>query len=103
MKRRPSVRAPGRAAKRNPGPTCRESADNPRMSSAVLIVMAWSSLDPSKSSLRRIRRGVYRRQQWILRFWRVVGDRRHAEQRRHALNDPADHRGGDPAAGGETV
>src|SRR5258706_6616775 len=103
MKRRPSVLAPGSAAKRNPGPTCRESADNPRISTAVLIVMAWSSLDPSKSSLRRIRRGAHRLRQIVLGFGRVIGDRRHAEQRRHALDDPADHRGGDPAAGGKTV
>src|SRR5215472_16317321 len=102
MKRRPSSLLPVRAAKRKPGSILRESAEIPRISTSSPVVTLRPSLGPRKSSLSRIRRGAYLRQQLVLRLGRVLRDRREAQHRGHPLHDPADYRGRHPAAGGET-
>src|SRR5215472_4360895 len=103
MKLRPSVLLPGSAANRIPCSILRESAESPRISTSVPVVTPWPSLGPRKSSFSRIRSEADLRQQLVLCLRRVLGNRRHTEQRRHALNDAVDHGRGNPAAGGETV
>src|SRR3546814_35693 len=107
MKSRPSARLPGSAAKRQPADTLRLSAVRPLISTsdkAAPGCMLCSS--PFNSSVRR-KLASFRSHldigDHLLDHRLAVVARRHAQQRADALDQAADQRRRDPAAGGVAV
>src|SRR5262249_58342223 len=91
MKRRPSSLAPGRAAKRKPGSTARESAVRPSISVAGGPEPAMISVVPFISSVRRKLLDLYAvDEERAPDIGRALIDRRDAEERGDALHRAPD-------------
>src|SRR5579883_1943173 len=103
MNRRPSSRAPGSAAKSQPGRTSRESAVRPRMSGAAEAGRD-AARSPFISSVRRKLFDLYAVDgERAANLGRVLVDRGDSEEGRHALDRMADDRRRGPAACREAV
>src|SRR5579872_5449168 len=102
MNRDPSVFTPGRAAKRYPGRTSRESAVRPAISGSPGVGRAISPEMPVMRSVSRKFLSPRRRQfnhQRTADFGRIFVDRGNSHNRRHARHGAAHRRGCYPTPG----